>query len=151
MQIRIAQVAAALLVGILVSGCGGGGREAPANLAPVSGKVLIDGTPTANVAVSFIPTGETKGEGAYGASDAEGKYTLTHPSGAAGVEPGKYRVVLSKYVMPDGSPIPEGQSAADVGANESISPAYSDPDSSTLSVDVPADGNTGLDLKISAK
>ena len=73
-------------------GCGGG-----PNLVGVSGVVTREGQPVENVQVTFMPQ---TGRPAWGATDAEGRYTLEFAQGDLGVVPGKYKVVV-KYIYPD--------------------------------------------------
>lgn len=108
------------------SGCGGSAEKAP-QLTPVAGKVTLNGEPLAGASVSFIPRDSTKGTGGFGATLADGSYEMMHRSQAKGVEAGTYVVWFSKFAMPDGSPIPEGKNATDVGAKESLPPELSNP------------------------
>jgi hypothetical protein len=87
-----------LLVGcalVLALGC-----DSKQKLAPVSGKVTLDGKPLANVMVSFQPVakeGETvAGVGSTGKTDENGEFTLTAANGQKGAMVGKHRVVVSK-------------------------------------------------------
>lgn len=108
------------------AGCGSG--SAPqAQLVAVTGKVTMGGSPLTGVAVSFIPAQQTRGTGAYGVTDAAGQFSLMHPTQKPGIEPGTYQVTFSKMVAKDGSPIPEGKTAADVEAVQLIPPPYSEP------------------------
>ncbi len=95
-----------------------------AKLVPVSGTVTLDDKPLSGATVLFSPRGQTPGTGAFGSTDAEGKYTLKHRSNQPGIQPGEYTVSFSKMAMPDGSPIPEGKTAADVEAAEMIPEKY---------------------------
>ena len=115
-----------LLVGL--SGCGGEVSGAPAQaLVPVTGKITFKNQPLAGASVVFTPRGETLGTGAFGVTDEQGAYTLTHKTNAPGVEPGEYVVLVTRMALKDGSPIPEGQSAADVEAVQIVPSAFSDP------------------------
>ncbi|QDT40187.1 Bacterial Ig-like domain (group 1) [Gimesia alba] len=116
----------ALMVG-LVTGCGGSASEVPDELIPVTGTVKLDGKPTANITVVFNPGKKTAGTGGYGVTDSEGKYSVTHRSNKPGIEPGEYIVTFSKMGLPDGSPIPEGKDAADVGAVQLLPEKYTNP------------------------
>lgn len=62
-------------LGPALVGCGG-----PYKVAPVSGKVTLDGQPLANVNVVFQPTGTKSGTapgpGSMATTDAQGQYTL---------------------------------------------------------------------------
>lgn len=115
-----------------LAGCGGGGSTAPANRVSVSGTITMDGMPLTFAAVSFLPETSKAGSGGFGSTDESGKYTLKWHGTDEGVPPGKYKVVLSRMSQKDGSPIPMGQSAADVGAVESLPPRYTDPNVSEL-------------------
>jgi hypothetical protein len=111
--------ASAVICVAVFSGCGSS-TPATGPLFPVSGTVLLDGKPLCGAAVSFLPRDNTKGTGAFGATDENGRYELIKSTKAAGLEPGSYAVVFSKFALPDGAPIPEGKSATDVGARETL-------------------------------
>lgn len=105
---------------LLCSGCGGGSDNEVPSLVEVSGTVTLDGAPLNGATVIFSPQPGTSGTGAMGVTDGSGTYSLKHKSSNPGIEPGKYYVTFSKWAMPDGSPIPEGKTAADVEAKEVI-------------------------------
>lgn len=105
---------------LLCIGCGGGSDNAVPELMEVSGMVTLNGEPLTNASVIFTPQPGTQGNGGVGVTDNNGKYTLLHKSNNPGIEPGKYDVTFSKWAMPDGSPIPEGKTAADVEAKDII-------------------------------
>lgn len=79
-----------LLVGLTpLSGC----KDTP-KLAPVTGRVVVEGRPTGNDTVAFVPVGGLGKERSLALLDREGKFTLrTHPHGE-GVMPGKYKVLV---------------------------------------------------------
>src|SRR5262245_37542958 len=84
---------AGALVLLLVLGCGG------PKLAPVSGRVTLNGKPLANAHVSFQPIaapGEMNpGSGSYAITDADGRYTLRVVEGdRPGAHIGKHRVEI---------------------------------------------------------
>ncbi len=118
---------AALLV---FAGCGESQEGPP--LVPVKGQVTIDGKPADAVDVTFIPMEGVPGNGGSGRTDAQGEYTLKTSDGGEGVPAGKYRVVLHRLLMPDGSPLPLGSNVApmDSPARESLPPEYSSQESS---------------------
>lgn len=122
----------------LLSGCPAAGTTLPGDLLPVTGTIQLNDQPLALAAVSFIPEDTKKGVGAFGATDTAGKYTLKwHGANSGdGVSPGKYRVVVSRMTQKDGSPVPADKSAADVGAEESLPPRYSDINVTELTADV---------------
>ena len=117
-----------VLVGLgmlFVAGCSDGVEpEVVPPLEAVTGKVLIDGQPSAGVAVTFVPAENNTGNPCSGSTDASGAFSLTHRSGAPGIPAGDYVVVFSKLTQPDGTPIPEGKTAADVMAVDQIHDDY---------------------------
>lgn len=136
----------------MMTGCGSHSPEIPEGLIPVTGTVKLDGKPTANITVIFNPSNKTGGTGGYGVTDNQGKYALTHRSNQSGVEEGEYIVTFSKIGLPDGSPIPEGKDAADVGATQLLPEKFTNPNREmNLTVaTVSAPGGT-LDYEISSK
>ncbi|WP_145033520.1 carboxypeptidase-like regulatory domain-containing protein [Caulifigura coniformis] len=117
---------------LLASGCSGAADEAPAVLVPATGVVKLKGQPLSGVSVSFIPDYDTKGTGGFAATDSEGKFAVKHQSGKDGIEPGRYRIVLSRMMKSDGSPIPSGESAMDHGGVETIPLKYTSPTTTPL-------------------
>lgn len=137
-----------LVLATVLIGCGS--AEDVPTLATVSGKVTYKGKPLPGASISFVPDGQTAGTGAYAVTDDSGHYELVHRSQTPGVEPGKYVVSISKMALPNGSPIPEGKDAADVGAVQMIPPIYSDPNHqrNPNRVTIPETGTEiNLDLK----
>ena len=87
-----------MLVACLAAGCGGG-----ESVAPVSGRVTLDGQPAAGVHVGFQPlaVGDNKnpGGGSYAITDADGRYTLRLvESDRPGAVVGKHRVEITTRV-----------------------------------------------------
>src|SRR5262245_33653102 len=86
-----------ILVVLLLLTLAGCGRKP--NVVPVSGLVLVDGQPLANVAVNFGPlTGGLDGAyAAYGKTDASGRYALKLvDNNRSGAMAGKHRVTLNE-------------------------------------------------------
>lgn len=131
-------------------GCAGGGAEGP-KLAPASGTVTIDKKPVAGVVVTFSPTAQGVGAGAFGVTDESGKYELVHHSGRKGIEPGNYAVVFSRMTKPDGSPLPPGQSPTEVEAVESIPERFRTVAKPVHTATVPPEGGSSFDFDINAK
>ena len=82
------------LLALLAAGCGGD------KVAPVSGRVTLDGKPLADAHVGFQPMAEggkmDAGGGSYAITDADGKYTLRLvESDRAGAVVGKHRVEIN--------------------------------------------------------
>ena len=128
--------------------CGRAAPEHLTNIGPVTGRVTLDGQPLSDATVIFDPR-EEGGETAVGTTDADGTYELTTivvgHGPQQGAVPGNYHVIITKIVMPDGSPIPRDMSDADAeaeGARQVVPPRYSDSANVTLVRDVPEDGGT---------
>ncbi len=134
------------------AGCGGSSQKIPANLVSVAGQVLLDDKPLSGCNVSFIPRDQTKGQGGFGVTDAEGKFSAVHWSNNKGIEPGTYTVTFSKIAQPDGSPIPEGKNAADVDAREMLPKKLTDPNlQHGANVVTVTEGGSELDFKLKSK
>jgi hypothetical protein len=131
------------MLAVMIAGCSSGVEpEIVPPLEPVSGKVLIDGKPAAGVAVTFVPAENNKGNPCSGSTDANGAFSLVHRSGSPGVPAGDYVVVFSKLTQPDGTPIPEGQTAADVMAVDQIPEKYRQIPNFEFTFSVPTGGKT---------
>lgn len=117
-------------------GCGGTAGQG----IQVTGKVTLDGKALSDVDVVFIPDAGTPGNGGAGRTNSEGVYTL-QPRGQGGIEPGAYRVVLSRLLRPDGTPLPADSPTDPMSsdAKESLPPRYSSLEETTLSATVSAD------------
>jgi hypothetical protein len=120
----------------------------------VEGVVTLDGQPLANANVQFIPQGETLGQAGFGKTDDAGRF-LIGPAGSKqrGTAPGEYKIVISKYVKPDGSDyIPKPDEDPMLGNyKELLPPAYSDPSRSALTANVPDGGTKNLEFKLNSK
>ncbi len=133
-----------LLTTVAIIGCGGGGDDLP-DVVPVSGTVTLNGEPLQGASVTFMGTGRP----CYGATDENGKYTIKDLNGREGCPTGKYKVVISKYAKPDGSPLEEGPEGGAEGV-EHLPPQYSSDEKTTLTADVPEGGKT-IDFKLEFK
>lgn len=144
---RYPRLSLMLCLAVWAAGCGEDvPEEVVPPLQPVSGTVKLDGEPAAGVSVNFVPAGQGSTNGAIGATDASGKYSLTYRTGDPGIPAGEYNVLFTKFVQPDGTPIPAGQMAADVMAVNALPEQYQKP--GTTKAIVPEGGNTfDFDLK----
>jgi hypothetical protein len=84
--------AGVLLLGACLVGCS---SDPP--LAPVSGKVTMNGKPLKNVRVDFHPDADkgTRGKGSTGTTNEQGEFTLTYEEGKPGAIVGHHRVILT--------------------------------------------------------
>jgi hypothetical protein len=112
---------------ICLVGCGGGSTESALEVFPVKGTVTVDGEALQSVTVFFDPQEGTKGTGAGGVTDASGNFSILYRDDREGIPVGTYKVLFSRLVQPDGSPIPQDATAADVGAVNSLPAKYNDP------------------------
>ncbi len=140
----------------MLTGCGSGVKKPdwPEGV-DASGAVQMDGKPLEMALVNFIPEGETTGPGATGMTDSVGDYSLMHRDAngkmAKGVIPGKYKVMISKFVSPDGSVWTPDQKAVagpmTTGARETVPMKYSTPATTLRAVVGPSGGTYNFEVK----
>jgi len=155
MSERINQIWPLIMICALVCclgvGCGTSEAEYETpELVPVEGTVMINGKPEAGVVVTLSPLGTTSGQVAYGMTDDSGKFVCEYSQGGVGCPQGQYAITCSKLFTPEGKPVPEGASAADVMAKDMIPPRYRNYQSPFMSQEVGPTGITNLmiDLKM---
>ncbi|MFO0919167.1 MAG: hypothetical protein U0872_12740 [Planctomycetaceae bacterium] len=123
------------LIGVLgvtsLAGCGSG--DLPV-LAPVTGKVTMDGQPLDSMAVEFNP--EKGGKPGRGLTDADGNYELIYDNHIKGAQVGMNKVSVTTFW-------PEGEPPA--GAKEIIPPKYNS--QTTLIKEVKKGRNT-IDIEL---
>ena len=137
------------LIGLCVlAGCG----SAEPALPLVSGTVLLDGKPLAGAHIRFIPQGETLGHGGTGNTGVEGKYEITsrRSNNRKGLLPGEYKVIVSRLLMPDGSPLPPNVPPQHSGAAESVPEPYCNAQTTTLTATIGTKGNV-VDFRLTKK
>lgn len=91
-----------LFLASVMAGCSSRDPNLP-ELFDANGTIKLNGQPLANAVISFRPIGTTRGNGAIGQTDAEGRYTLTSRHLGKGVPAGEYCVTIEKMVASDGS------------------------------------------------
>jgi autotransporter-associated beta strand protein len=133
---------------LAIAGCGG--RSGEPKLMPVAGTVTLDGKSLSGVTISFVPEGETHGNGG-GYTGNDGTYQLVAACGGKGVPVGEYRVVATKLVTPDGSDFRFGDKAGVVeGLARQILPIkYRNAQQSVLTATV-RDGKNKIDFALSS-
>ena len=142
---------------LCVAGCGN--RGSVEKLVPVGGTLLIDGEALDGVIVSFIPDVSKKdSRGGTGTTDATGVFTIIDlDQNRPGLPVGKYTLAYSRRRLPDGSaaPKPEKGAPPKIGVIqvESLPPHLTIPNPKVPSnqVEIPKEGNTKLELKVSKK
>lgn len=141
-----------LILAFVAVGCGGGKET----LVPVEGKLLVDGQPLDGVVVTFIPDVKINRRGGSGTTGPTGVFEVTDlDQNLPGLPAGKYTVAYSRKRLPDGSaaaePV-EGKPADPGIIQVETFPAHllaPDPKLAVNQVEIPKDGNTKLELKIS--
>lgn len=147
---------AGLLTTAFLFGCAGadGDSDRPAT-APVSGVVTLDGTPVEGAQVALNPEDPT-GQGAFGRTDAEGRYELTTFETADGAVPGNYIVTVTKYDVPPPQPEasgedyvpPEAGGARPKAPKNELPTQYSQMHTSELRAVVSAEGENKFDFAL---
>src|SRR5688572_4283588 len=136
----------ALITGITLTtaGCG----KNPHRLAPVSGKVTMDGNPLANATVAFLPDtkpGAMPSPTSRGETDQNGRYTLTSSEDKPGAVVGMSKVRISTMKSTGGS---EGEGGA-LLARETVPERYNA--RTELTFDVPEEGTEAADFALKSK
>jgi len=136
-------LAAGLLV--LSAGCGSG------KIAPVSGRITVDGQPVADLLVTLQPLGSADnpvpGPGSYGKTEADGSYSLRLSDGTerVGAIIGKHRVEISAPLKAN----PKDPEGAHVPGKLTIPRKYNA--ESKLEIDVAAGGTTTADFQVKTR
>jgi len=149
---------------MLLAGCG---SSTPSSGVEVSGIVMMDGQPLDAADITFI---SDKSSGS-GRTDASGKFSLIQP-----VPAGSYRVVVSRLdgatqpVMAAAAGAAEGLDAGQLSAmafsaandptrrkpasqtapKQMVPPIFSDPQQTTLSIEIPQDGTESADFQLTS-
>ena len=152
---RIDRLSRALfgLAVIVIAGCSGG-NDGP-KLAKCSGTVTYQGKPLPNAQLLFIPQEVVAAKSAFTAravTTAEGHYRLGTMSDGDGVVPGKYQVSIT--ARGPGKPIPSDVNPG-LDASEAFLPGpplipekYFRPETSGLTVEIPAGGTSAQDFRL---
>jgi hypothetical protein len=135
-----------------VTGCGGPAPKAEA-VVQASGMVKLNGRPTPGVRVVFHPTGNNKSlGGCWAMTDDQGKFKAMTLSNKEGIPAGSYHVTFSRYVTPEGTPLPANESPTMTKSSESVAPKWSNISAAGLhnKIEIPDKGTTTLDFNISS-
>lgn len=145
---------------LLAAGCGGSDKpvEPELDLVPVTGVVTLNGQALADAEISFLFDGKPpEGFVASGAkTDSSGKFIVMTGS-KSGTVPGRYKVTISQFRMPDGSPVKEdSDSGLDMEMlrqggqlKQMVPDRYSNPGSTELSAAVADSDKNELEFKLS--
>jgi len=135
---------------LLLAGCLGGSEQSASRpgTVPVSGTVTYKGQPVPDAHVSLIPNGgET---GAFGKTDAQGKFALQSFAPGDGAVPGAYTVTVTARVVTGGVNTSQDIAAPPPPVQEKwLAPQkYADPQTSGLTASVKPDGDNTLKLEL---
>ena len=112
----------------------------------MTGVVTMDAKPVDKAMVTFVPVGgATQGNGGSGLTDSAGKYELVSQVGeksVPGTPPGKYKVLISRMVRPDGTVADTMEPPMMTAAREMIPLEYSGFSVSKLTANVSTSGGT---------
>jgi len=154
MSLRNLLFVAGLILACFVVGCGGGAGPVEA-LVPVGGTLLVDGEPLDGVTVTLVPTDSKNSRGGSGTTDASGAFTITDlDQNLLGLPVGKYNPIYSRMRLEDGSAAPKleaGQEPDPGQIQVETLPQHLQTPDTNVSVEIPQDGNTKLELEISLK
>jgi hypothetical protein len=132
----------------LVLGCGSGSSK----LAPVSGKVTLDGQPLADATVIFQPEGggPDAGSGSQGKTNANGEFTLRQlNSDRDGAVAGKHRVMISAPQARAAGGGDKPHSEEQEKTVDRVPAKYNA--NTTLNFDVPAGGSSTANFDLKSK
>ena len=129
------RLAFSLVASSIVALIGCGGEHYP--VAPVSGRVTLDGKPLADARIGFEPRRQgdqpNAGPGSYAKTDADGRFVLKTLDGQSGAVVTTHDVWIRTYVAPAN----RSGEIVDAAA-ERVPPQYND--ATTLTFVVPAEG-----------
>src|SRR6188768_4284211 len=148
-----------ILGSCFIVGCGPASKEGKFIVTPVTGKVTLNGQPLADADVMFMLEGTPPADynGTAAKTDAQGNFEVITGT-RKGAPKGKYKVVVSKFVGPDGKPVvPDPTTGMDLQqlkasglAKQAVSPEFSNIEQSKIEVTV-EDGKSPPPLTIDAK
>jgi hypothetical protein len=141
-----------LCVGGLLAavGCGSKGGHLPRTV-PAKGIVTLDGKPVEGAQVVLVPAAEGA-TGAYGATDASGRFSLRAYEEKEGAIPGDYKVQVSKTVEVKLTGAKGSLDGGDpVRFDHGVPGKYTGAKTSGLTVTIPDSGINDIQLTLSSK
>lgn len=135
-----------LFMALGLLGCGSSGPVAEIEKTVSAGGVLtFQGKPLENYRIIFHPTDKKRPASAR--TDAEGKFRLGTNKPGDGAPAGKHRVTVS-YVGPEVDPTPGNEMQEIPPAKVVIPVKYGSLDSSDITSEIPAGGDTNLKIDL---
>ena len=137
-----------LLIGFSATlGCSSKGSHLPRTV-PASGVVTLDGKPVEGAQVVLLPANEGT-TGAFGTTDASGRFSLRAYDEKDGAIPGDYKVQVSKTIEVKLKGTVDGGDA--VRFDYGVPAKYTGAKTSALTVTIPDTGNRDINLALSSK
>ena len=134
----------------VAAGCGSRGSHLPKTV-PASGVVTLDGKPVDGAQVVLVPAGEGA-TGAYGTTDASGRFSLRAYDEKDGAIPGEYKVQVSKTVEVRLDGAKGSLDGGDpVRFEHGVPGKYTGAKTSGLTVNIPDSGNRDIKLALTSK
>ena len=93
-SVKLLKILAASTIVAISAGCGSSGTEDQVPVFPVSGKIIMNGSPVPDVMVTFSPKEDQPI--AWGLTDSDGVYHLTTYGANDGAAQGAYIVLVTK-------------------------------------------------------
>lgn len=138
----------ALVVYLVICGCGRSAAVPKLQTLPVKGTVTLDGKPLAAADVVFMTFDPPAAF--VGTTQDDGTYQLQGPEGREAFLKGSCKVTVSRMVKPDGSPLAPGELPAMVEAVEQLPPKYSRLEATVLAETLTPEGGT-FDFKLTSQ
>jgi hypothetical protein len=133
-----------LFAGLAVlSGCSSG-----SNKVPVTGTVLVDGTPGSLTILTFWSEDPNAPPGGLGrvVTDDKGEFSIGEQGKDTGLPPASYKITFSRFLDKNGKPVFGGgkksEAAYEVPSKESMPEQYRDRSKTPVSVEVSRTSNT---------
>jgi hypothetical protein len=119
-----------VLLPLVLAGC-----RSEVRLAPVHGRATLGQKPLARVTIQLVPDGSQGMHGPAGAgqTDEDGSFRISTPPHGEGAVPGRYKVTVMSYT------------------GKGVPPAYADPRTTPLRVEIPPGGLENWDLKLASQ
>jgi hypothetical protein len=138
-------------IGLLLAvGCGPDTSHLPTTV-PASGIVTLDGKPVDGAQVILVPEKEGT-TGAFGATDADGKFSLRAYDEKDGAIPGAYKVEVKKTVEVKLDGAAGSLDGGDpVRFDYGVPAKYTDRQTSGLTATIPESGTSDIKLELSSK
>jgi hypothetical protein len=147
--LRFASMLCPIAALFALGGCGGSDYD----LAPVSGKVMLNGEPLADATVLFSPTAQSGDPGppSWGRTDAQGNFTLKTRDGERGAVIGEHRVSITSVSEEDaggGGEVVDDNVYDNALPQEKVPPQYNS--ETTLTFDVLSGGTDAANFDLEA-